>query len=103
LFNVIGDSAGCDSSFLKQDFSLPKQFLSPKETLLISMGKKAETNITVSHRIKSRHNHQKPIIIEIVQLKCPAIVFNALKMRAIIKLLTVHKRPSVLATMNACI
>jgi len=33
----------------------------------------AETNIMVSHWTKSRHNHQEPIIIEIVQSKYPAI------------------------------
>jgi len=57
----------------------------------------------VIHWTKSGRNHQELIIIEIVQSRCPAIVFNALKTRAIIKLLTVHKRPSALATMNACI
>jgi len=70
----------------------------------VSVAMHAETNITVSHRTKSGHNLQEPIIIEIVQSKCPAIcVFNTLKTRAIIKLLTVHKRPSALTTINTCI
>jgi len=40
---------------------------------LLDLERKYRDNITVSHRTKSRHNHQELIIIEIVQSKCPVI------------------------------